>query len=80
MNDGIRREGSGVGENFDSGLRPREVCRDPPETGIGIEQSNSGGSDDTLLLCGECDVVYPEDDDWNNCPRCGDELREVEQA
>jgi uncharacterized paraquat-inducible protein A len=34
----------------------------------------------TLLLCGECDVVYENRDKWNNCPRCGDELREVEQA
>lgn len=34
----------------------------------------------TLLLCGECEVVYEDRDHWNNCPRCGDELREVEKA
>jgi hypothetical protein len=86
MNDDERtrlRRRSGGGKDFDGDLgvdplQNRGVF-DPSKSDLRTGQSFDT-EPETFLLCGECDVVYDHKVDWNNCPRCGDELREVEKA
>jgi uncharacterized paraquat-inducible protein A len=78
MNDRITNEPIGLGADH---LQRRGVRVPRPEE---VTDVRTGQPLDTelemMLLCAECDVVYDDKDDWNNCPRCGDELREVKKA
>lgn len=74
-----------------SPLRPNLRSTDPNELGshIGADQiafetvaqtsQDISSKPDSLLLCDDCSVVYDGDEKWAYCPRCGDDLGEVER-
>lgn len=78
-NNDIRRRRSAGCIDFNSHLVSEQDDLLTSGTGVGVG-SKIDPSPKTLLLCDGCSIVYENKSDWNNCPRCGDKLREVEKA
>jgi len=79
MTDDIRDDPLDRAARDDIGTARTAISEVPTSDSV-FGSSPSSTVPDKLLLCLECEVVYGFDEDWTVCPRCGEDLTEVEKA